>query len=50
MLDALKGGKGHSDELSGYLRGEREVAKVYGLQGFTWADSLDGERLFLERI
>jgi len=34
----------------GYLEGEGEVAQVYGLQGFTWADSLEEERLFLERI
>lgn len=27
-----------------------ELVKVCGLRGFTWADSLDEQRLFLERI
>lgn len=49
------GGEGPQWQAIGLLRGgergkEGEVAKVYGLQGFTWADSLDEQRLFLERI
>lgn len=49
------GGEGPQWQAIGLLRGgergkEGEVAKVSGLQGFTWADSLDEQRLFLERI
>lgn len=49
ILAVGRGGGGNMTSYQATYEG-REVATVYALQGFTWADSLDGEMLFLERI